>query len=86
MCDGLNQLLGDVDVCLIEVGLPDGIPYDGHLSPSDIMVLAGQFPQVDFYLTHVWWAEAQLSTESQLQGLREFDNILFPTDGAKYEL
>lgn len=58
-CPEISKRAGGVDVVVIEVGIPDGVPTEMHFKPSTIRDLALRNPKTTFLATHLFTKDGE---------------------------
>ncbi len=56
-CQEIEKRAGEVDVVIIEVGVPDGVPTEMHYKPSSITELANSNPDTIFLASHLFTSD-----------------------------
>ena len=79
-------MLSGVEAAVVELAIPNEVPYDGHLRPLDLEDLATRFPDVKFFPTHLYFAPGEINEIEALATLRTFENVTFPQDGDVFQL
>ena len=51
-CEAIESRVGDCDVVVIELGVPDNVVVPTHFRPKTLSELANKFPQTIFLVTH----------------------------------
>jgi len=51
-CEAIESRVGDCDVVVIELGVPDNVVVPTHFRPKTLAELANKFPQIIFLVTH----------------------------------
>jgi ribonuclease BN (tRNA processing enzyme) len=73
-CEEIEQRVGDADIVIIEVGVPDGVPTDFHFKPSSLTELANNNPSTIFLATHLYTTK-----DEEISDLP--DNVIQVQDG-----
>jgi len=82
-CREIDDRIGDVDVAIIEMGIPEWVETEHHHRPSDIMALASRNPKTEIIVTHTF-------IDEEVEGLEPIltdelpqlgDNVTHGSDG-----
>jgi len=53
-CESIESRVGNCDVVVIEMGVPDSVETENHFSPKRLTTLATKFPNTIFIVTHTY--------------------------------
>ena len=73
-CEEIEQRVGDAEIVIIEVGVPDGVPTDFHFKPSSLTELANNNPSTIFLATHLYTTKDEAISDLP-------DNVIQVQDG-----
>lgn len=82
-CREIDDRIGDVDIAVVEMGVPDWVETEHHHKPKDIIELAKRNPNTEIIVTHTFIDERVEGMEPILSS--EFpelgDNVIHGSDG-----
>ena len=85
-CEPLYSAIGDTDLVIIEMSVPEWVPSQEHHKPSDIQALSEQYPEVKFIITHTY-IDSKNSTKPKITA-DEFphhpDNVIHAEDRSHF--
>jgi ribonuclease BN (tRNA processing enzyme) len=76
-CEEIEKRSSEVDVVIIEVGIPDGVPTEMHFKPSSLRELAEKNPQTIFLATHLFTSNNEIISELP-------SNVIQVSDGDRF--
>ncbi len=86
-CQAIEERIRDVDIAVVEMGVPDWVDTDMHHSPSDIIALAQRNPDIRIIVTHTFIDEEMNGVEPiidcELPVLGS--NVIHGSDGMTFE-
>lgn len=81
-CEAIDTRAAACDVVVVELGIPDEVPYDLHFRPRTLTELAEAHPEVVFLATHHYAADPLAGGEDELPTLPA--NVLQVRDGDRF--
>ena len=80
--EAVEARLDACDIVVIELGLPDGVPYDKHMQPTDLRALAEAHPTTLFLATHHFVGDPRVEAGAALPELPA--NVMQVRDGDRF--
>lgn len=85
-CQAIEDRIGNVDIAVVEMGVPDWVDTDMHHSPSDVLALAKRNPNTKIIVTHTFIDEKMDGVDPIIDcDLPELgDNVTHGSDGMSF--
>ncbi len=86
-CEAIESRVGECDVVVIELGVPDNVVVPSHFRPQTLTELANKFPQTIFLVTHHYADDINSGKKPYLSNdLPNLpDNVIQVRDEQKFE-